>query len=104
VQDWQARHGWEVASDGTATDPVWESLGVRLDRHSTAGAAIMAAQSILAHKGYQVTVNGTYDRDTETAVRQMQLLHGLPPTGVVDTNTWCATVGGIVRNEFLGIF
>jgi N-acetyl-anhydromuramyl-L-alanine amidase AmpD len=103
VQDWQARHGWEVASDGTATDPVWESLGVRLDRHSTASDAIMAAQSILAHKGYQVTVNGTYDRDTETAVRQMQLLHGLLPTGVVDTNTWCATVGGIVRNEFLGI-
>lgn len=104
VRDWQARHGWEVASDGTVTDPVWESLGVRLDRHSTRSNAIMAAQSILAHKGYQVTVNGVYDKDTETAVRQMQLLHGLLPTGVVDTNTWCATVGGIVRNEFLGIF
>jgi N-acetyl-anhydromuramyl-L-alanine amidase AmpD len=104
VQDWQAQHGWEVASDGTVTDPVWESLGVRLDKHTTQANAVKAVQSILAHKGYQVTVNGSYDKDTETAVRQMQLLHALPPTGTVDTATWCATVGGIVRNEFLGLF
>lgn len=103
VQDWQSQHGWEVASDGTVTDPVWESLGIRLDKSSTDSNAIMAAQSILLHKGYQVTVNGVYDADTEAAVREMQRLHSLPDNGKVDTDTWCATVGGIVRAEFRGL-
>jgi hypothetical protein len=30
----------------------------------------------------------------------MQRLHNLEPNGKVDTDTWCATVGGIVANEF----
>lgn len=32
-----------------------------------------------------------------------QRLHGLPETHQVDTATWCAVVGGIVREEFAAI-
>ncbi|BCJ27807.1 N-acetylmuramoyl-L-alanine amidase [Actinocatenispora sera] len=99
VQDFQAKHGFEVASDGTVTQPTWEALAPRLLPHAT-GDAVKAAQSILAHKGYDVTVDGTYDGATRQAVRQMQRLHGLPPNGLADTTTWCAILGGIVRQEF----
>lgn len=73
-----------------------------MDRNST-GDVVSAAQAILAHKGYQVTVNGTFDEATKSAVRQVQILHGLPATTVVDVDTWCALVGGIVRAEFRGL-
>jgi hypothetical protein len=99
VQDWQTKHGFIVASDGTATDPTWETLGVPL-RKGDDGPAVSGLQSILAHKGYEVAVSGTFDQDTHKAVQKMQVLHGLLPTGKVDTNTWCATVGGIVAAEF----
>ncbi|HEY3504831.1 MAG TPA: N-acetylmuramoyl-L-alanine amidase [Actinocatenispora sp.] len=102
VQDFQAKHGFEVASDGTVTQPTWEALAPRLDRRAT-GDVVKAAQSILAHKGYEVTVTGEYDADTTRAVRAMQRLHHLPATGVTDTTTWCAILGGIVRAEFLGL-
>jgi len=102
VQDFQARHGFEVASDGTVSQPTWEALAPRL-LPDAAGDAVSAAQSILAHKGYQVEVTGTFDAATHQAVRAMQLLHGLHPTGLVDTTTWCAILGGIVRAEFAAL-
>ncbi|GAA4200571.1 peptidoglycan recognition protein family protein [Actinocatenispora rupis] len=100
VQDFQAKHGFEVASDGTVTQPTWEALAPRLTPGST-GDPVKAAQSILAHKGYDLTVTGEYDAATVQAVRAMQRLHHLPATGVADTTTWCAILGGIVRAEFL---
>jgi peptidoglycan hydrolase-like protein with peptidoglycan-binding domain len=102
VQDWQRKHGFTVASDGTVTNPTWESLGVTLTPTSS-GPAVKAAQSMLRQKGYQVTVNGVFDAATQTAVQQMQVLHGLPSRALVDTDTWCAIVGGIVKAEFLGL-
>ncbi|WP_027340919.1 peptidoglycan recognition protein family protein [Hamadaea tsunoensis] len=102
IQDWQRTHGFEVASDGTMTDPTWETLGVFLANNDS-GAAVEGLQQILLHKGYEVTVNGEYDHDTHKAVQAMQKLHGLIPNGKVDTDTWCAVVGGIVQAEFTGV-
>ncbi|GAA2040725.1 hypothetical protein GCM10009839_48660 [Catenulispora yoronensis] len=99
VQDLQAKLGVVVASDGTVTDPTWEALGAPI-RQGDSGNAVQALQSILVHKGYALTQSGDFDHDTHKAVQAMQHLHGLPPNGKVDTDTWCATVGGIIAPEF----
>jgi N-acetyl-anhydromuramyl-L-alanine amidase AmpD len=99
VQDLQTKLGVAVADDGTVTDPTWEGLGVPI-RQGHSGNAVQALQSILANKGYEVTQTGGFDHDTHKAVQAMQRLHGLPPNGKVDTDTWCATVGGIIAPEF----
>jgi hypothetical protein len=56
---------------------------------------------MLARKGYaEVTASGAYDHATMKAVQSMQHLHGLTPNGKVDLSTWCAVVGGSVREAF----
>lgn len=56
---------------------------------------------MLSRKGYgDVTVSGAYDHATMKAVQGMQRLHGLTPDGKVDLSTWCAVVGGSVREAF----
>ena len=99
IQDLQGKLGVIVASDGTVTDPTWEALGVPI-RRGDSGNAVQALQYILVNKGYSLTQSGDFDHDTHKAVQDMQRLHSLEPTGKVDTDTWCATVGGIVANEF----
>jgi N-acetyl-anhydromuramyl-L-alanine amidase AmpD len=99
VQDLQGKLGVVVASDGTVTDPTWEALGVPI-REGDSGNAVQALQSILVHKGYTITQSGDFDHDTHKAVQDMQRLHCLEPNGKVDTDTWCATVGGIIADEF----
>ncbi|MGA8115645.1 MAG: N-acetylmuramoyl-L-alanine amidase [Actinocatenispora sp.] len=98
VQDWQARNGIPVDVDATLTTATWETLAPRLDKHAS-GDAVSAAQFILAHKGYDVQITGGYDHATMKAVQAIQHLHGLTPRGSVDTSTWCAIVGGIVRES-----
>ncbi len=55
---------------------------------------------MLAMKGFGTTVNGAYDNVTFNAVQRLQRLHGLRPNGVLNESTWCAIVGGIVRESF----
>jgi peptidoglycan hydrolase-like protein with peptidoglycan-binding domain len=102
IQDWQARQGLAVSSDGTITEQTWQSLATPLDGRSQ-GDPVSGLQTIMLRKGYPVTVTGGYDQDTRKAIQQMQVLHNLPPTGRVDTDTWCAVVGGVVRAEFTGV-
>ena len=99
ISAFQQAHGLAVSSNGTVTQPTWEALAAPLGP-GAAGPSVLAAQSMLAHKGYGVTANGTYDAATVSAVADMQQLHGLPQTGALDTASWCATVGGIVAEEF----
>ena len=40
-----------------------------------------------------VPLTGEYDAETETAVRVMQGVFGLPPTGVADCATWDMLAG-----------
>ncbi|MET8123220.1 N-acetylmuramoyl-L-alanine amidase [Micromonospora sp. NPDC005189] len=98
VQDWQARNGIGVDVDATLTTPTWETLAPELDQHAT-GAPVTAVQEMLATKGYAVTVTGAYDHATRAAVQDLQALHGLPRNGKLSTSTWCAIVGGTVRQS-----
>jgi N-acetyl-anhydromuramyl-L-alanine amidase AmpD len=100
IQDLQSKLGVTVASDGTVTDPTWEALGVPICLGDS-GNAVEALQYILVNKGYPLTQSGDFDHATHKAVQDMQRLHHVEPTGKVDTDTWCATVGGIVANEFV---
>ncbi|MCX4472255.1 N-acetylmuramoyl-L-alanine amidase [Micromonospora sp. NBC_01655] len=100
VQDWQARNGIPVDVDATLTGPTWETLAPELDKHAT-GAPVSAVQFILNSKGYaDVTVTGEFDHATMQAVQDLQRLHGLHPNGKLSTSTWCALVGGVVRQSF----
>ncbi|GAB3807813.1 peptidoglycan recognition protein family protein [Micromonospora zhanjiangensis] len=100
VQDWQARNGLPVDVDATLTGPTWETLAPELAKDAT-GLPVKAVQYILRNKGYaDVTVTGTYDQPTMKAVQDLQRLHGLTPNGKVSTSTWCAVVGGVVRQAF----
>ncbi|MEV6815172.1 N-acetylmuramoyl-L-alanine amidase [Micromonospora sp. NPDC051296] len=100
VQDWQARNGLPVDVDATLTARTWETLAPELDQHS-AGLPVTAVQYLLNFKGYaDVAVTGGYDHATPRAVRDLQALHGLPRNGKVGTGTWCAIVGGVVRQSF----
>ncbi len=97
IQDWQAKQGLPVDPDATMTTATWDSLVPVLGKDAT-GPAVEGVQYILNHKGYSdVTVNGSYDQPTMKAVQAVQRLHGLHPNGKLDTGTWCAVVGGIVR-------
>jgi hypothetical protein len=49
-----------------------------------------------------VRVNGTFDATTRDAVKRFQMAHGLPPTGIVDPNTFRA-IDDEVRNHPISI-
>jgi hypothetical protein len=101
VADFQATHGLPVDADATFTDATWEALVPHLDKDA-AGPAVQAVQFMLNRKGYapDVTDTGAYDHATMKAVQDMQRLHGLVPDGKVDLSTWCALVGGAVKEAF----
>jgi N-acetylmuramoyl-L-alanine amidase/Putative peptidoglycan binding domain len=101
VEDFQVKNGIPLAGLGEVLGDTWELLVVPLDSRST-GDAVAALQRILIPKGYEVNPTAVFDAETRTAVRLMQRLHGLPETGRVDVSTWCAVLGGIVREEFRG--
>lgn len=99
VQDWQASNGIPVDVDATMTPPTWETLVLEIGPGAS-GPAVSAVQSMLAIKGFGTTVTGGYDTATATAVRKLQRLHRLAPDGAMSASTWCALVGGIVRETF----
>jgi N-acetyl-anhydromuramyl-L-alanine amidase AmpD len=99
VASFQSSHGIAVDPDNTFTLPTWEALVPTLAPGAT-GNAVKGLQSILNHKGYSVSVTGTYDSASQTAVKSMQTLHGLSATGTVDVTTWCAVTGGSVKQAF----
>jgi hypothetical protein len=101
VGAFQSAHGLPVDPNATFTTATWEALVPTLSSGAT-GNAVSGLQYILNHKGYtSVTVTGTYDAATVAAVKQIQTLHGLSATGTADITTWCAAVGGIVKQAFV---
>ncbi|MBV1851342.1 peptidoglycan recognition protein family protein [Catellatospora tritici] len=102
VADFQARNGLPVDPDATLTDATWEALVPELGKDAV-GLPVDALQFMLNRKGYrEVTATGAYDHATMKAVKDMQHLHGLTPNGKVCASTWCAIVGGSVREAFTG--
>ncbi|MFG3298012.1 N-acetylmuramoyl-L-alanine amidase [Micromonospora chersina] len=100
VQDWQARNGIPVDIDATLTAPTWETLAPELEKDAT-GIPVQAVQFMLNSKGYaDVAITGEYDHPTKKALQDLQELHGLDTNGKVSTTTWCALVGGVVRQSF----
>ncbi|WP_433887863.1 peptidoglycan recognition protein family protein [Streptomyces sp. CA-111067] len=100
VADFQAKNGIPVDPDATFDRATWDALVPALHQSDT-GPSVSALQLMLSRKGYSdVAVTGTFDHETTKAVRRMQLLHGLIPTGRVNLGTWCAVVGGSVREAF----
>ena len=55
-------------------------------------AAISAIQSLLRGAGYDIKPDGIYGDETANAVRQLQIFNRLPPTGMVDLETFNALV------------
>jgi peptidoglycan hydrolase-like protein with peptidoglycan-binding domain len=98
VADFQTAHGIPVTADATFDTATWEALAPVLDKDAT-GLPVEAVQYMLTIKGYAdtVAITGEYDHNTMKAVQDMQRLHGLHPNGKVDLSTWCAVVGGTVR-------
>jgi hypothetical protein len=100
IADFQAMRGLPVDPDATFTNPTWEALVPELDK-DTSGLPVTAVQLMLSRKGYaDVTLTGEFDYATKKAVEDLQRLHGLTPNGKVDRSTWCAVVGGAVREAF----
>lgn len=100
LADFQTRSGIPVTPDATFDTATWEALAPPLGKHAS-GLPVTALQFMLARKGYpEVTASGEFDHPTMKAVQSMQHLHGLTPNGKVDLSTWCAVVGGSVREAF----
>jgi hypothetical protein len=97
VADFQTSSGIPVTPDATFDLATWEALAPVLGKDA-AGLPVDAIQFMLARKGYtDVTATGTFDHPTKKAVQDLQRLHGLTPNGKADLSTWCALVGGSVR-------
>ncbi|MGW2475130.1 peptidoglycan recognition protein family protein [Streptomyces sp. NPDC001665] len=98
VADFQTSRGISVTPDATFDTPTWEALVPTLDKGAS-GLPVQAVQYLLAIKGYADTIGitGAYDHSTKKAVQDMQRLHNLRPNGEIDLSTWCALVGGTVR-------
>ncbi len=48
---------------------------------------------------FEVALTGRYDAATESAIRDIQRINGLPITGVVDPDTWNALVSEYEKNR-----
>jgi peptidoglycan hydrolase-like protein with peptidoglycan-binding domain len=74
---------------------VFPSAGFQL-RRGDSGELVQLAQLLLRLAGNRfsnlepVTVNGSYDEETEAAVIQLQQISALPQTGIMDRKTWNA--------------
>lgn len=55
-----------------------------------AGDLVVWAQEHLLSAGYQVTIDGEFSAQTQSAVQSFQAAHGLSITGEVDLPTWSA--------------
>ena len=102
VADFQTSQGLAVTSDATFDTATWEALAPVLGKHAS-GLPVEAVQYMLTIKGYADTVDDHRHLRPrhQKAVKDMQRLHGLHPNGKVDLSTWCALVGGIVRETFM---
>lgn len=80
-----------LADDGITGPDTWHALIVTV-RAGDRGAAVTAAQRLLAAHGHPVPANGAFDEETAQAVTAFQTARALAPDGVVGPDTWSALV------------
>jgi peptidoglycan hydrolase-like protein with peptidoglycan-binding domain len=74
-----------VRGDSGPVNP-WNTYSKQRERE----AVNSSVRSESVKRTVQLTIDGVFDADTETAVRQFQTREGLPSTGIVDAATWVA--------------
>jgi peptidoglycan hydrolase-like protein with peptidoglycan-binding domain len=65
-------------------------LSIRSEGGVFVGDLVVWAQEHLIRAGDTVAIDGSFGAQTQVAVEQFQLAHGLPVTGLVDLATWQA--------------
>ena len=76
-----------LVADGVVGPKTWTALVVTVERGSR-GQAVVAAQTLLTHRGYRLTADGVFGSMTATKTQAYQSTHGLTADGVVGTRTW----------------
>lgn len=87
-----------IIADGYTHNDTWEAL-VKPLRKGDEGDQVSALQGFLVRNGYDLTKNGQFDNATMHAVKAVQKLHSLPPTGKADLDAWCVITGGVVSRS-----
>lgn len=105
------RPRWELAAEDTApgTEPVepviekrFYTLRLPYLQRGDVGQAVKAAQAALIAAMCSCGpdgADGDFGSNTEAAVKQFQLQHGLPPDGIIGPSTGAALAGGEIVKE-----
>lgn len=97
VRRFQSTNGLKV--DGIVGNATWSALIVEVSSGSS-GNAVRAVQSqISVRASGWVTVDGTFDPETDSAVRSFQGDIGLSVDGIVGPKTWNAFVSGYLTSQ-----
>ncbi len=87
-----------LVADGIVGDLTWPVLIVGVSS-ATSGDAVRAVQSQIHARSGWLTVNGTYDAQTESAVKFLQGDLGLTADGIVGRRTWLGLVDGYFTKQ-----
>ena len=91
VWQFSGRRQWNAV--GSAFEPIASprvARGYPLLKRGYRSDLVVWAQQHLMASGVPVRVNGRFDTTTYNAVRQFQLTHLLPVSGIVDNATWAS--------------
>jgi len=70
------------------TDPAMKRQENPVLKREDKGQDVIAAQELLNRSGAILDPDGDFGMGTETAVREFQLMQGIPKTGIIDAATW----------------
>jgi peptidoglycan hydrolase-like protein with peptidoglycan-binding domain len=88
-----------LEANGKVDSPTWEQLVVEI-QEGNSGDAVRALQRGLTDKfNYKGDVDGIFGNETDMAVREFQVAHGLDANGVIGANTWVALVSAAPGHE-----
>lgn len=87
VRDFQTANS--LPADGVVGQRTWAALFVTVQQGSS-GDAVVAVQSQLAARGYEIAVDGDFGPQTDGFVRDFQTAKGLTVDGIVGPQTWAA--------------
>ena len=85
VRSFQSAAG--LSADGIVGPATWQALIVTV-QNSNSSPAVSAVQTMISARGTTVTVNGSFDSGTNSAVRTFQTTYGLAVDGIVGPATW----------------